>query len=206
MPKINEELRQQRREQILAAAWACFHREGIQATTMEEIIKESGMSAGAMYRYFKGKDDIIFAALRSSLTDLGRILGPIVDDQASASPSALVGLMVEAIAKYSKRGSFHLSSLAVHGWSEAQRNEKVRIMIRDFYLEFRRRVVQLVAKWQAAGRVDKSASAEEIAMTIQSLVLGFVVQSAIMRDADPRKHARGLAGLLLSDFEPVAAA
>ncbi|MBB3178748.1 TetR/AcrR family transcriptional regulator [Variovorax sp. Sphag1AA] len=199
MPKINDEQREERRSQILEAAWNCFHRYGIHSTTMEDIIKESKLSAGAMYRYFKGKDDIIFEAIRGSLTDLGAVLGPVVESESSAGPAEFVGQVVEAIAKYSKRNDFHLSSLAVHGWSEAQRNEAVRVMVRDFYLLFRERVRARVTHWQKAGVVAKNVSPDEMAMTLQSLILGFVVQSAVTRDADPRKQARGLAGLMDSN-------
>lgn len=61
MPKISDTHREMRRAQILDAAWRCFYRNGVQATTMEEIIREANMSASAMYRYFSGKEDIIFS-------------------------------------------------------------------------------------------------------------------------------------------------
>ena len=63
MPKISPEHRQMRQQQILEAAWRCFHRAGVQATTMQDIIAESGLSASAMYRYFADKEGIILAAI-----------------------------------------------------------------------------------------------------------------------------------------------
>jgi len=65
MPKISEERREQRRAQIMAVAVRCFSRSGYHRTSMTDIIKESGLSAGAIYGYFSGKQDLIHAVARS---------------------------------------------------------------------------------------------------------------------------------------------
>lgn len=74
MPKISEQQREDRRVQILNAAWICFYRNGVQSTTMEEIVREADLSAGAVYRYFAGKDAIILAAIGASLDELSAAL------------------------------------------------------------------------------------------------------------------------------------
>ena len=71
MPKISPEHRQMRQQQILEAAWRCFHRAGVQATTMQDIIAESGLSASAMYRYFADKEGIILAAIAATPSRFG---------------------------------------------------------------------------------------------------------------------------------------
>ena len=50
---------------IVSAAWKLFYEQGYEATTVEEIIEESGTSRGSFYHYFDGKD-----ALLSSLSFL----------------------------------------------------------------------------------------------------------------------------------------
>src|ERR1700733_13112342 len=59
MPRITEERREARREQILEAARSCLQEHGLEAVSMEMIIARSGLSTGAVYGYFKGKDEII---------------------------------------------------------------------------------------------------------------------------------------------------
>ena len=61
MPKVTEAHRESRREQILIAAWKCFSRKGFHSTSMADVIKEAGLSAGAVYLYFRSKDEIIVA-------------------------------------------------------------------------------------------------------------------------------------------------
>src|ERR1700712_1467078 len=61
MPKVTDAHRESRREQILVAAWKCFSRKGFHSTSMADVIAEAGLSAGAVYLYFKSKDEIIVA-------------------------------------------------------------------------------------------------------------------------------------------------
>lgn len=58
-----------RKAQILAAATDCFQRSGYQATGMEDIARAVGITAGALYRHFRGKQELLRAALLQS-TDL----------------------------------------------------------------------------------------------------------------------------------------
>ncbi len=48
-----------RRQEILQAAVACFGEKGFRATTMADIARRLGMSAGNLYNYFRGKDVIV---------------------------------------------------------------------------------------------------------------------------------------------------
>jgi AcrR family transcriptional regulator len=60
-PDVSEE----RRSQILEAALKVFARLGLDKARMDDIVSESGLSKGAIYWYFKSKDEIIAAILDS---------------------------------------------------------------------------------------------------------------------------------------------
>ncbi len=61
MPKISDRQRESRRQQILEAALACFSANGFHQTGMADIVRQSGLSHGAVYLYFQSKDDLIEA-------------------------------------------------------------------------------------------------------------------------------------------------
>ncbi len=44
---------------IVDAAWKLFYEQGYDATTVDEIIEESGTSKGSFYHYFDGKDALL---------------------------------------------------------------------------------------------------------------------------------------------------
>ena len=67
----NPELAERRRRQILDAALACFRRRGFHQATMSEICTEADISAGALYRYFGSKAEIITAIAEDERSDSG---------------------------------------------------------------------------------------------------------------------------------------
>ncbi len=58
----------ERVEQILDAAYACFTRHGVKRTTMDDIAREAGMSRGAVYQHVRNKEDA-FRRLAERLFD-----------------------------------------------------------------------------------------------------------------------------------------
>jgi AcrR family transcriptional regulator len=58
-----EDVSEERREQILDAATEVFAQKGFDHARMDDIVEETGLSKGALYWYFKSKDDIIFGLL-----------------------------------------------------------------------------------------------------------------------------------------------
>jgi AcrR family transcriptional regulator len=91
VPKISLAQGHHRRTQILAAAMACFARQGYHATSMDDVVRESGLSVGAIYSYFASKEDL-FLALSDDraeqtlayLNDLFRRPGAIADKSREA--------------------------------------------------------------------------------------------------------------------------
>ncbi|WP_377267462.1 TetR/AcrR family transcriptional regulator [Peterkaempfera sp. SMS 1(5)a] len=56
-----------RKAQILRTAAECFRRTGYHATSMEQIAAAVGITAGALYRHFDGKQELLGQALLSGL-------------------------------------------------------------------------------------------------------------------------------------------
>jgi AcrR family transcriptional regulator len=195
MPKISDEKRAARRAQILDAAWRCFQREGLHATTMDDIIRSSGLSAGAVYGYFPSKDELILAALTTSLSGLRALLAPVLTLQPPSPPEEIIRDITAAIVKFSARNGFDLKRIALLGWSESQRNQRLRATMRDFYLAFRSQLAEVANDWRRSGAVAATTEAEDVAKTLLALILGFVVQASIMEDVEPTSMGAGLRGL-----------
>ncbi|MBY0259394.1 TetR/AcrR family transcriptional regulator [Methylobacterium sp.] len=53
-----------RREQILDAACACFVRNGFHRTTMQDLAREAGMTAGNFYHYFRSKEALVMGLVQ----------------------------------------------------------------------------------------------------------------------------------------------
>lgn len=192
MPKISDEKRAARRAQILEAAWLCFQKEGLHATTMDDIIKASGLSAGAVYSYYPSKDDLILAAVATSLSGLAALVEPVLRAEPALAPTELVSRIMETIDRFSTRQGYNLKRIALLGWSEAQRNERLRVTMRGFYLDFRSGLAAAVLRWRGQAPDTADRAANDIAKTLLATILGYVVQSAVVGDVQPAEIVAGL--------------
>ena len=59
MPKVTEEYRQQKRKEIIDAAYRVCLRKPITSVEMKDVIAETGFSHGVVYRYYSDLDDIL---------------------------------------------------------------------------------------------------------------------------------------------------
>jgi AcrR family transcriptional regulator len=67
VPKISEERRTERREQILEGARRCFAENGYEGATVVRLEDEIGLSRGAIFNYFPSKEDLfVELAVRDS--------------------------------------------------------------------------------------------------------------------------------------------
>jgi TetR/AcrR family transcriptional regulator, transcriptional repressor of aconitase len=67
MPKISEERKTERREQILAGARLCFAEHGYEGATVARLEQTVGLSRGAIFNYFPSKEELfIELAVRDS--------------------------------------------------------------------------------------------------------------------------------------------
>jgi AcrR family transcriptional regulator len=65
------------RERILEAAYACFARFGLGKTTVEDVVKESGVSRATVYRVFPGgKDQLLHEVVA---WEMGRFFGALAE-------------------------------------------------------------------------------------------------------------------------------
>ena len=56
---MSKKNRSNTKSKIVSAAWKLFYDQGYDATTVEEIIFESGTSKGSFYHYFESKDALL---------------------------------------------------------------------------------------------------------------------------------------------------
>jgi AcrR family transcriptional regulator len=59
MPRVIPEYKEAAKNKIIEAARKVFAKKGYHDTTMDDIAKEIGVSKGALYSYFKSKEDLL---------------------------------------------------------------------------------------------------------------------------------------------------
>ena len=198
MPKISEEKRQARRDQILAASWRCFSRRGIHSTSMEEIIREANLSSGAVYLYYKSKDELCLAAFSSAFQEMRLLLVPILTREVPYPPSVLVREIAKVITFHAHRNQLNFGVAFLMGWGEAPFNPKVKELVGGGQRMYREALTAIVHKWQKRGDIRPEAKPANVAKAMLSFFLGYIVQSAMIGDIDPETAARGFEGITSS--------
>lgn len=112
MPKVNPEYFDHKRKFILDAAFNICKRKPLHQITMKDIIRESGISQGGIYRYYRNIDEILVEVMNKSCpnTDYKKMIDDIL---ASSKTSAeTVKNLFDLLANYlndnaTTLGKFH---------------------------------------------------------------------------------------------------
>ncbi|MBR6094627.1 MAG: TetR/AcrR family transcriptional regulator [Lachnospiraceae bacterium] len=71
MPKVTPEYIEQKKQMIVDAAYKVCLRKPVDTVTISDVIAETGMSMGAIYRYYDGLDEILTDMVKKVRTDYG---------------------------------------------------------------------------------------------------------------------------------------
>ena len=178
MPKVTQQYRDARRDQILAAAARCFLRDGFHATSMQDLFAEAGLSAGAVYRYFTGKDEVITAIAEENMRDVLTMIHNVATRRPGQSLGTVLADVLQLLrAKDAQDG---LGRMAILVWAEALRNPSLADQLRDLLNRMHTDLTELVEEHQGAGNLPRDVAAGAIARALISMMSGYILQLTIL--------------------------
>ena len=192
MPKVSQAHRDARREQILDAAKRCFLRDGFHETSMQDLFAESGLSAGAVYRYFPGKTDMIRAIALENIAEVVDVVHTLATRTARRQPRQRPRRGVAGRRRQARRGGPGRDRGACVG--EALRNRELAEWIAGEIARMRTDLAEIVREHQAAGTLPADVDPMAIAGLVMSIVPGFILQLAVLRRVERRGRRRRGAG------------
>ena len=201
MPKITQEHEAQVRDRIVRAAVASFAEKGYHGTTIADVVERSGLSVGAIYTYFAGKDALFLQTCDmisgQGLDQLAVRLAPLTSTADRLMAAA--GLYVEMIDEVEDvPGQIGL----VLAWAQATQEPAVRAMLN-------RRREQLVgaaslllhegvARGELPGWLDVDGFARGFLGLLDGLLLQRVEAADRYRPEDSLRRARSVLEVLLA--------
>ena len=196
MPKVTEEHRTARREEILVAASRCVARDGFHKTTMADVIRESGLSAGAVYGYFKGKNDIIRAIAERSIGAVAQLLSDLVERAEPVHPVDAVEVFLEQMTALARETDGDMLKVGVQAWAEAARDPEIHALAKEKMGAVRSVLEEVVRRAQRDGTMPSTADPAAVAQVLFALLPGFVLEAVILGDVTPASYVTGLRDLL----------
>lgn len=197
-PKVSEQYLEERRNQILDAAVATFSRNGLHQTTIEDIRLEAGLSRGAVYHYFKSKEDIIDAIRGRSARQAEAIY--ISRTEAGDAESVLLGLIDSTVSSMVSPTSVDANRLAMFLWAESLVNKRIMDGQMPAFKPYLAVLAESVSNAQAAGKVDPGLDPQATARLIAGAVMGLQLQLCWEPDIDIDASRAALTSMLTGRF------
>lgn len=165
---------------IIETARELFHRQGVRATSIDQILEASGTGKSQFYHYFSGKDEIVHEVLRFYLDIFRSGKSPVrVQIESWNDLENYFHDHVKAIKKYDYERSCPIGAI---GGELASENERVR---RDVSLVFeyvRDNISSFFDELKSRGELKESADPESMADFCIASVQGALLVSKV------RKH------------------
>jgi AcrR family transcriptional regulator len=194
MPRVSQAHLDARRRQILDAARRCFVRNGFHATSMQDVLGEANLSAGAVYRYFRSKDEIIAAIAGEAVAEVSGALHSAFDAADPPPLDEVLGAAFLAVQRVDAEQG--MARLALQVWGEAVRSPALAEVLKGEIGRVRGSLAGLVRVYQDRGLIDADTPAEQVAQVLIGLLPGFVFQHALLGDVEPDAFRAGLRALL----------
>lgn len=189
MPRVSADHLAARRRQILDAAARCFARDGFHHTSVHDIVRESGISAGLVYRYFTGKDDMIVAIVTEWHEQRRTAMEPA---RFADLVDAYLGLLRSVGDPRTRDGL----RLGVQVWAEALRSSRIADLTRDGIDGPRGSLAARVRSAQNDGELPADLDPDALVRVLIAVYQGLVLQSVLDDGLDHDAFVRTLESML----------
>jgi len=130
MPRITPAREQAVRTRILDAALRVFAEKGYHGATIADVVRVSGLSVGAIYTWYRGKDELFLAVCDLTAGEgIGELGARIVKGRTTAEKLAIgMGFWLDAMAGLP--GEPDMASTLVMQWSRAEVEPTIRASLK----------------------------------------------------------------------------
>mgnify|MGYP004717472757 CR=1 FL=1 len=158
---------------LISAAAECFAEKGFNATSVRDIATRAGLSLGAMYTYFKGKDELISAiVLEEQKTAL------------AAQNQPLSGTHLQRLCKLLESCIGDVGYPASHRlWVEIMAESARNSVLRDTFIAsdkvMRQGIARMIKDGIEAGEFSADVDAEAMTILLFAILDGLIARKAI---------------------------
>ena len=194
MARVTQEHLDARRQQILDASRRCFIRNGFHTTSMQDILSEANLSSGALYRYFRSKEEIIVAIAQDVLAQVAAGIETALAADEPLSADAIFSRLFLTIERIDAEQD--IARMAVQVWGEALRSPVVAEQVRVSVGQTLQILAARIRIFQEGGSISSSVSPEHMARAVVSVLPGFILQRALLGDIDAATFGSAFSALI----------
>ena len=159
------------RERILNSAARLFAEQGFSRVSMPAIAEASGITAGAIYRHFASKVDLLLEVVKSAIQSIPLFVQSTGWIMEATQLPLLAAAYTEPALKLLRQLSIELAT--------AKDSEVKRIVSKSNELAIKR-MSQSIAMDQAAGRLDPSLNSDFVASAVLVFIMGLTHMETLL--------------------------
>lgn len=175
-PRVPETYLRARRNQIIDAACLSFVDKGLDKTTMPDICRAAGLSPGAIYNYFSGKEEILEACASKSLR---RNTGMISVAASAEKENPLLGIIRAFIPLLKQHGMVKAAGFDLELYAESTRNPRISEILRANNETLLKTIDGLVKQMQLEGKLNKELDSRAISRFFIGMFYGLFVSKIL---------------------------
>lgn len=197
MPRVTPAHEHAVRARIAESALRVFAEKGYHGATIADVVRDSGLSVGAIYTHFRGKDDLFLATCEITAGQgLGELATRLVRGRSVAEKLAIaIGFFLDAMDGTS--GEPPMASLLVMQWSRAEAEPAVRASLTRRRDQIATAGELLIREGMAAGELPPWIDARGLAAAWISFLDGLLLWRLEQGDGYRREEAERRALALL---------
>jgi AcrR family transcriptional regulator len=189
-----EQLREERRRQILEAALTVFSQRGFHAANVSDVAAEAGVSQGTIYWYFDSKDELLKAAILHFFVDFGQITFEALEHcQTAAEKLQVLGQTMEVFVREAEG----LFTLFLSYWSSSSQREEAGRWWIDLLVEYKDLIVGIVEEGVSNGEF-RPVDAESLVWALMAAYDGLAAYLVLMPEMDLQRVNQAFIATLLS--------
>lgn len=204
MPAVSDEYREAMRQRIIDGAMAAFIRHGMHGASMAEIIAETGLSAGALYGYFRSKSDLTVAVAQEIIGGRIETIGALAAQTPVPSPADGLTQVVSGVPD-----AVLDSGLVLQVWSSVGTSPELRAMAAATIGRFDTEMARYAAAWyrQETGASPRAARtwATRVAPVLLATAQGYLIRRVLTPGLSPAKFFASLDALAAGVTAPAPA-
>jgi TetR/AcrR family transcriptional repressor of nem operon len=171
------------RDQILNAASRLIHVQGYQSTSLDDVLRESGVGKGNFYYYFKSKEDLGYAIIdRIRRAFVERGLGPAFGDTDADPVGQLHAFFDRVLDSQRQRNCVGGCAIGNLACELSDVHEGFRQQLAGIFDVYRDHVAEAIRRGQQSGRLRADADAVRVAQFLVGALEGAILLGKVTRD------------------------
>ncbi len=165
------------RDRLLAAAVEVFVDQGYEGARLQDIARTAGLTTGAVYANFRGKEELLFAAIGARV---GVEMDALLAEAIGRNPRAMLEMLGDQLVQPRRQPPLLIDAIAA-----ARRDDELAAALRERLARREQVLVDVVERGKSDGTIDPALDSDAFARFGLTLAMGALVMRTLEVDAPP---------------------